>query len=71
MRFWSIDGTKDSVLMEMNGFNIMLIIEAMVKNVVILMIDLVTHLVLISWVAAFMILVNTMCVLIWSHITVI
>ena len=71
MRFWSIDGTKDSVLMEMNGFNIMLIIKSVVQDVMILVIDLVTHLVLIGRVAAFMVLINAMSVLIWSHITVI
>ena len=71
MRFWSIDGTKDSVLMEMNGFDIMLIIESVVQDVVILVIDLVAHLVLIGRVAAFMVLINAMSVLIWSHITVI
>ena len=71
MRFWSIDGTKDSVLMEMNGFNIMLIIKSVVQDVMILVIDLVTHLVLIGRVAAFVVLIDAMSVLIRSHITVI
>ena len=71
MRFWSIDGTKDSVLMEMNGFDIVLIIKSVVQDVVILVIDLVAHLMLIGRVAAFVVLINAMSVLIWSHITVI
>ena len=71
MRFWSVDGTKDGMFMEVNWFNIVLIIESVVQNVVILVIDLVAHLVLIGRVAAFMILITTICVLIRSNITVI
>ena len=71
VRFWSVHGTKDSVLVIMHWLNIMLIIESVVQDVVILVIDLVTHLVLIGRVAAFMILVNIMCVFVGSHIAVI
>ena len=59
MRFWSIDGTKDSVLMIVHWLDIVLIIESVIKHMVILMVNLVTVLVLICRVAAFMILINT------------
>ena len=71
MRLWSVDSTEDSVLMEMYWLNIVLIIESVIEHMVILVIDLVTHLVLISWVPALMILIDAMCVLIRSHISVI
>ena len=58
MRFWSIHGTKDSVLVEVNWLNIMLIIESVIEHMVILVIDLMAHLVLISWVAAFVVLID-------------
>ena len=71
MRFWSVDGTKDGMFVEVNWLNIVLIIESVVQDVVILVIDLVAHLVLIGRVAAFMILITTICVLIRSNISVI
>ena len=71
VRLWSVDSTEDSVLMEMYWLNIVLIIESVIEHMVILVIDLVTHLVLISWVPALMILIDAMCVLIRSHISVI
>ena len=71
MRFWSIHGTKDSVLVEVNWLNIMLIIESVIEHMVILVIDLMAHLVFISRVAAFVVLITTVCVLVWSHISVI
>ena len=71
MRFWSVDGTKDSVLMEMDWLDIVLIVESVIEYMVILVIDLGTHLVLIGWVAAFVVLIDAMRVLVRSHITVI
>ena len=58
MRFWSVDGTKDGMFMEVNWLNIMLIIESVIEHMVILVIDLMAHLVLISWVAAFVVLID-------------
>ena len=71
MRFWSVNGTKDGMFVEVNWLNIVLIIESVVQDVVILVIDLGTHLVLIGRVAAFMILITTICVLIRSNISMI
>ena len=71
MRFWSIHGTKDSVLVEVNWLNIMLVIISVVQDVVILVIDLMAHLMFISRVAAFVVLITAMRVLIWCHIAVI
>ena len=71
VRLWSVDGTKDGMFVEVNWLNIVLIIESVVQDVVILVIDLGTHLVLIGRVAAFMILITTICVLIRSNISMI
>ena len=60
MRFWSVDGAKDGMFVEVNWLDIMLIIESVVQDVVIFVIDLVTHLVLISRVAAFVVLIDAM-----------
>ena len=50
----------DSMLMEVNWLNIVLVIESMIQGMVSLMVNLVTVLVLICRVAAFMILINAM-----------
>ena len=71
VRFWSVNGAKDSVLMEMDWLNIMLIIESVIEHMVIFVINLMAVLVLIGRVAALMILINAMCVFIRSHISVI
>ena len=71
MRFWSIDGTEDSVLMIVHWLNIVLIIESVIEHMVIFVINLMAVLVLIGRVAALMILINAMCVFIRSHISVI
>ena len=58
MRFWSIDGTEDSVLMIVHWLDIVLIVESVIEYMVILMVHFMTVLVLICRVAAFMILIN-------------
>ena len=60
VRFWSVNGAKDSVLMEMDWLNIMLIIESVIEHMVIFVINLMAVLVLISRVAALMVLINAM-----------
>ena len=71
VRFWSIDSTKDGMFVEVNWLNIMLVIESVIENMVILVVNLMAVLVLIGWVAAFVVLIDAMRVLIRSHITVI
>ena len=68
---WAVEGAMDSVLMEMNGFDIMLIIESVVQSMMSLVVNLVAVLVLISRVATLMVLINAMSILIWCHIAVI
>ena len=59
------------MFVEVNWLNIMLVIESVVEHMVILVVNLMTILVLIGRVAAFVVLIDAMRVLIRSHITVI
>ena len=58
MRLWSVDSTKDSVLMIVHWLDIVLIIESVIEHMVILMVHFMTVLVLICRIATFMILIN-------------
>ena len=60
MSVWALKCAMDSMLMEVNWLNIVLVIESMIQGMVSLMVNLVTVLVLICRVAAFMILINAM-----------
>ena len=71
MRFWSVDGAKDRVLMEVNWLDIVLIVESVIEHMVILVVNLMAVLVLIGRVAAFVVLIDAMRVLIRGNIAVI
>ena len=58
MRFRSVNGTKDGMFVEVNWLNIVLIVESVIEHMVILVVNLMAVLVLISRVAALMVLIN-------------
>jgi len=56
MGIWAIVRVMDGMLVEVNRLDVMLIIEPVVQDVVVLMFEFMGHLMLISWIAAFMVL---------------